>query len=186
MMQHDDTTLIDRVLEGDIQGYSVLVDRHKDLAFTIAYRLLNNREDAEEVVQDAFLKAYRNLKGFRQDSRFSTWLFRIVYNTAISKKRLRKPGFQSIDDVPCLVEKSGFVNDEDDLNAERRSMLERAIKQLPEDERAMITLFYINESTVEDIHIITGLSKSNVKIKLFRARKKLQEFVEIMTEKICI
>ena len=185
-MQNDDNQLINRILDGAVQEYSILIDRHKDLAFTLAYRLLSNREDAEEAVQDAFVKAYRNLKGFRQDSRFSTWLFRIVYNTAISKKRTRKPGFQWIDELPFLKENLDRSDEEEDTLAERGSLLERAIQRLPVDERALITLFYINESTVDEIHGITGLSKSNIKVKLFRARKKLQDYVGVPAQSIYI
>ena len=186
MMQHDDTQLIDRILDGAVQDYSILIKRHKDLAFTIAYRLLSSREDAEEVVQDAFIKAYRNLKGFRRDSRFSTWLFRIVYNTALSKRRSRKPGFQRIDDLLVVQEDPDRTADERENHHERGLMLERAMQQLPEDERALITLFYLNESTVEEIHDITGLTKSNIKVKLFRARKKLRDFVSVMAEGLYI
>jgi RNA polymerase sigma factor (sigma-70 family) len=186
MIQQNDTQLINRILEGDVRGYSVLINRHKDLAFTIAYRLLNNREDAEEVVQDAFVKAYRCLNSFRKESRFSTWLFRIVYNTAISKKRLKKPWFQSIDELPSLKEDYDKPECEVDGYEERGLLFERAMQKLPEEERALITLFYLHESGVEEIHNITGLSKSNIKVKLFRARKKLQELVGFMTEKIYI
>jgi len=184
MMQQNDIHLINRILDGDIRSYSVLVERHKNLAFTIAYRLLNNREDAEEAVQDAFVKAYRSLSGFRQDSRFSTWLFRIVYNTAISKRRLKKPDFQSIDDLSVLKESSDKVEIQGNPDEERGLMLERALQQLPEDDRVLITLFYIHESSVEEIHHITGLTKSNIKVKLFRARKKLQELIGLATEKV--
>ncbi|MBN1790364.1 MAG: RNA polymerase sigma factor [Bacteroidales bacterium] len=186
MMQYDDNQLINRILDGAVQEYSILINRHKDLAFTLAYRLLSNREDAEETVQDAFVKAYRNLKGFRQDSKFSTWFFRIVYNTAISKKRSRKSTFQWIDELPFVKESPDRSSEEEDMMAERGSMLDRALQRLSEDERVLITLFYINESTVEEIHGITGLSKSNIKVKLFRARKKLQDLVELMAQRVYI
>jgi len=184
MMQPDDTQLIKRILGGDIQGYSVLVNRHKDLAFTIACRILNNREDAEEAVQDAFVKAYRGLPGFRQDSRFSTWLFRIVYNASISKRRLQKAGIQYVDDLNTHPE-SYMTTDQEDTE-ERGLWVEKAMQKLPEVDRVLITLFYINESNVEEIHRITGLTRSNIKVKLFRARKKLQELTGMMAEKICI
>ncbi len=99
MMQGNDTQLIGRILDGDKSGYAVLVDRYKDLAYTIAYRVLGKREDAEEVVQDAFVKAFQNLSSFRQKAKFSTWLYRIVYNTAISRHRQKKPGWQSIEEI---------------------------------------------------------------------------------------
>jgi RNA polymerase sigma-70 factor (ECF subfamily) len=158
------------------------INRHKSLAFTIAFRLLNNREDAEEATQDAFIKAFRNLSGFRKESGFSTWLYRIVYNTAISMKRIKKPVFQNLDEMPGLKENADVPKYDFDAIAERNQILEKALQRIPEDERVLITLYYLNESDVDEIHSITGLSKSNVKVKLHRARKKLQELVSKMTE----
>lgn len=182
MIQQNDIQVIDRILAGNTRDFEILVNRHKDLAFTIAFRLLNNREDAEEATQDAFIKAYRSLSGFRRDSNFSTWLYRIVYNTAISMKRVKKPAFQNIEDVTYIAESSDGPKYDFDALAERNQLLERAMKRIPEEDRVLITLYYINESDVDEIHSITGLSKSNVKVKLFRARKKLQELVSRMTE----
>lgn len=182
MDQQNDTELINRVLDGDIRYYALLIDRHKDLAFTLAFRLLNNREDAEEVVQDAFLKAYRSLRNFRGEAKFSTWLFRIVYNAAISKKRLKKTGIQSLDEPSTLPDILPGSSPDEDADEEKKLLLERALRHLSEEERALISLFYINESSIDEIHGITGLTKSNIKVKLFRARKKLQEFVECRAE----
>jgi len=174
MMRHNETELIGRILNGDVSGYAVLVNQYKDLSFTIAFRILGNREDSEEVIQDAFVKAFRSLSSFRQKSKFSTWLYRIVYNTAISRKRIKGIAFQSIEEMPFLD--AGSESGEDPA-AEQGQLLEFALKQLPEEDRAIITLYYLNESSVDEIHAITGFSRSNVKIKLFRARKKLQEIM---------
>jgi RNA polymerase sigma-70 factor (ECF subfamily) len=174
MMQHNDTQLIGRILDGDTSGYAVMVDRYKDLAFTIAYRILGKREDAEEVVQDAFVKAFQNLSAFRQKAKFSTWLYRIIYNTAISKQRQKKPVCQSIDEITVPDNRMEFIAEEEE---DRHKILEIAMQQLPEDDRILLTLYYVDESSVDDLHSILGISKANVKIKLFRARKKLQELV---------
>jgi RNA polymerase sigma factor (sigma-70 family) len=174
MMQHNDTQLIGRILDGDTSGYAVMVDRYKDLAFTIAYRILGRREDAEEVVQDAFVKAFQNLSSFRQKAKFSTWLYRIIYNTAISKHRQKKPAWQSIDAITIPDDSAEFMSEEED---DRQKILETAMHQLPEEDRILLTLYYVNESSVDDLHSILGISKANVKIKLFRARKRLQELV---------
>jgi RNA polymerase sigma factor (sigma-70 family) len=174
MMQHNDIQLIERILNGDTSGYAVMVDRYKDLAFTIAFRILGRREDAEEVVQDAFVKAFRNLASFRQKARFSTWLYRIIYNTAISRHRQKKPGWQSIEEITIPDIGAEFMADEE---ADRHKILENAMQQLPEEDRILLTLYYVDESSVDDVHSILGISKANVKIKLFRARKRLQELV---------
>jgi len=183
MKSNDDTRIIDSIMAGNTEDYAVLVNRYKSLVFTIAFRILNNREDAQEASQDTFVKAYRSLAGFRKDSGFSTWLYRIAYNTAVSKKRLKKPAFQNIDDIPSAKEYTDTPKYDFDAIAEREHILEKALQRIPEDERVLITLFYINESDVDEIHTITGLSKSNVKVKLFRARKKLQELISNMSEK---
>jgi len=172
MMTLNDTHLINRILDGDTSGFAVLVDRYKDMAFTIACRITGNREDAEEIVQDAFMKAFRGLSGFRQQSQFSTWLYRIVYNAAISKKRIKGVPMQRLEDHPAS---SDLAENGEDPAVDRQAMLEQAMQRLPEEDRVVLTLYYIEESSIDDIHKITGLSKANIKIRLFRARKKLQD-----------
>jgi RNA polymerase sigma-70 factor (ECF subfamily) len=172
MMTLNDTHLINRILEGDTAGFTVLVDRYKDMAFTIACRITGSREDAEEIVQDAFVKAFRGLSGFRQQSQFSTWLYRIVYNAAISKKRVKGIPMQRLEDHTASTD---MAEEGEDATADRQALLEQAMLRLPEEDRVILTLYYIEESSIDDIHQITGLSKANVKIRLFRARKKLQE-----------
>ena len=180
MIQSHDTLLINNILSGDTAGYALLVDSYKDLAFTIAFRMLGNREDAEEVVQDAFVKAFNGLAGFRQQARFSTWLYRIVYNTAISRKRLKGIPQRSLEELPAFERTEDEPGDDEDQHI----MLEKALEKLPDDEKVLVTLYYLDESSIEDIHAITGLSKANVKIKLFRARKKLQELVTAVSVKM--
>jgi RNA polymerase sigma factor (sigma-70 family) len=174
MMQINDTQLIGRILDGDKSGYAVLVDKYKDLAYTIAYRILGKREDAEEVVQDAFVKAFQNLSSFRQKAKFSTWLYRIIYNTAISRHRQKKPHWQSIEEIKVPENADEFMAGEEE---DRHKMLETAMQQLREEDRILLTLYYVDESSVDDLHSILSISKANVKIKLFRARKRLQELV---------
>jgi RNA polymerase sigma-70 factor (ECF subfamily) len=182
MMQQNDIYLIGRVLEGHTRDYALLVDRYKNLAFTIAYRVLGNTEDAEEVTQDSFVKAFRNLALFKNHAKFSTWLFRIVYNTAISKKRIRKLPTHSLDDMQVFnitEEEQGGS----DMTATRETLLEKAMMKLAEEERTLLTLYYLNGSGVDEIHSITGLSRTNIKVRLFRARRKLQEILKpIMVE----
>jgi RNA polymerase sigma-70 factor (ECF subfamily) len=152
---------------------------YKDLAFTVAYRILNNSEDAEEVTQDAFVKAFKNLRSFRQDSAFRTWFYRIVFNTAISKKRLKKPLLQRLEDLSSLNNQAETTIYDTESYHENEAILDRAMQLLCDEERVIITLFYQHESNINEIHEITGLSKSNVKVKLFRARKKLLELINL-------
>ena len=147
------------------------------MAFTIAHKIVRNREDAEEIAQDAFVKAYQSLRSFKGDSKFSTWLYRIVYNAAISHTRRKKQDFTPLDErvVGETTEDEIFEN-LDSLDTELQSKLvNEAINSLPADESAIVTLFYLKENTIDDISQITGLSVSNVKVKLFRIRKKLYD-----------
>jgi len=177
MKEQDDIFHVQKVLAGNTAAYAVLVEKHSDMAFTIANKIVRNREDAEEIAQDSFVKAYQSLRSFKGDSKFSTWLYRIVYNAAISHTRRKKQDFTQLDErmVGETTEDEIFEN-LDTLDTEHQSKLvNEAINNLPADESAIVTLFYLKENTIEDISQITGLSVSNVKVKLFRIRKKLYE-----------
>jgi len=97
-MLREDSFYIEKVVAGDNSAYRTLVEKHKELVFTIAVKILRNREEAEEVAQDVFLKAFNALPNFKAEAKFSTWLYRITYNTAISQSRRKKPVFSAIDD----------------------------------------------------------------------------------------
>jgi RNA polymerase sigma-70 factor (ECF subfamily) len=147
------------------------------MAFTIALRMLKNREEAEEISQDAFLKAYKSLKSFKKKSKFSTWLYKIVYNLCISKLRKKQPDIFSIDekeeqnyDLPDTTYKL-----EDLEYKDKKHYLEKAIEQLNEEEQTIILLFYHEDMSIEEIAKIVNLTISNVKVKLFRGRKRLYE-----------
>lgn len=179
MSDFGDEYYIERILNGDQSSYALLVERYKNMVFTIAIRMLKNHELAEEVSQDAFLKAYKSLKQFQKKSKFSTWLYRIVYNQCISELRKQKQNIISIDDESSST---SVLNIEDTLsktegleNEDRKYYIEKALSYLPEDDRMIITLFYQNEMTTEEIANIVNLSVSNVKVKLYRSRNKLYE-----------
>jgi RNA polymerase sigma-70 factor (ECF subfamily) len=177
MKFQDDNEYIGRVLGGDVGAYASLVTKHKSLVFSIILKIVNSREDAEEIAQDVFLKAYQSLATFERKSKFSTWLYRIAYNAAISKTRKKKVETVAMEESVITNYSTDAIGrnmnelDEDD----RQLILEKALKRLPEDDNLLITLFYKNENSVEDISEITGLSVSNVKVKLHRIRKRLYE-----------
>jgi RNA polymerase sigma-70 factor, ECF subfamily len=182
MKFQDDSYYIEKVLAGDVSAFASLVSKHKNLVFSIVLKIVNNREDAEEVAQDIFLKVYHSLKTFEKKSKFSTWLYRIAYNAAISKTRKKKLEFVPIEETVI----SNYSTDEIQQNMhsldqnERQLILEKALKNLPEEEHVLIMLFYKSENSIEDISYITGLSESNVKVRLHRIRKKLYEEMENM------
>jgi RNA polymerase sigma factor (sigma-70 family) len=185
MKYQEDNHYIDRVLGGDVAAYSMLVAKHKNLVFSIALKILNNREDAEEVAQDCFLKVFQALKTFEKKSKFSTWLYRIVYNAAISKTRKKKLEVVPMDNYVIhnytLDEVSGNIDEIDP--EQQRIMIELAMERLTDDENLLITLFYKGENSIEEISNITGLSMSNVKVRLHRIRKKLHETLAVMMNK---
>ena len=177
MKFQDDNDYIGRVLSGDVSAYAFLVEKHKNLVFSIVQKIVNNREDAEEIAQDVFLKAYQSMSTFERKSKFSTWLYRIAYNAAISKTRKKKVDMVAIEETVI----SNYSTDEIPHNMneldgdERQVMLEKALKSLPREDNLLITLFYKNENSIEDISDIMGLSVSNVKVRLHRIRKRLYE-----------
>ncbi len=176
-MESKEQFYIDKVLAGEPEAFSFLVNAYKNMAFTLALKLVKNREDAEELSQDSFVKAYQKLNTFKGDSKFSTWLYSIVYRNCISFLRKKKLDFTDLNSVSFKIAEDSQANDPINILKleEQKLYVQKAIDKLPEIDAFLVTLFYLNESSVEEIEEITGLSNSNVKTKLFRVRKKLQE-----------
>ncbi|HVV53907.1 MAG TPA: RNA polymerase sigma factor [Mucilaginibacter sp.] len=176
-----DTELIEQALEGSQAAYADLVRRHQRFVFTLALRFCKNREDAEEVAQDTFIKAYRSLSSFQRQSKFSTWLYSIVYTTAMTFLRKKRVDTDSIDDENTYIQ---FENQSAGSNsnlAERKSRsyyLNQAIGQLSADDAAIITLFYMGEQSLDEIGQALGIEPNTAKVKLFRARQRLKEKLE--------
>ena len=175
MDKNSDQLYIDKVLQGDTNAFAYLINNYKDMAYTVAIKIVKSHEDAEEVAQDSFLKAYEKLDSFKGNSKFSTWLYTIVYRNSITKIRKKKVATSDIDDyvMDNYSEGSEFPQIEAIKNGEQQKYVREAIDRLPEKDALLITLFYMNESSVEEIEQITNLTQSNIKVKLFRARKKL-------------
>ncbi len=171
----NDQIYIDRVLNGDINAYAVLVNKYKNMVFSLALNMIKNQEDAEEVAQDSFVKAYQKLESFRGEAKFSTWLYRIVYRNAISFLRKKKIITTDINGYVVDNHKSeSHLGAIDNLKQEeQRKYVNFIISKLGKEDASIITLFYLNENTIEEIEAITGLSQSNIKVKLHRLRKKL-------------
>jgi RNA polymerase sigma factor (sigma-70 family) len=185
MTYKDDILNIEKVLEGNINAFSYIVDRHKDKSFNLAFRICGSREEAEEIVQDSFLKAYKSLGGFKMQSSFATWFYRIIYNTAISYVRIRKKGVLSLEDFPA--DATDFIgtntSDEEVEREYRTSLVNFALQKITEEERGLISLFYYNEMSMDEIADVTGISKSNIKVRLFRARQKMLGIIEKVEKK---
>jgi RNA polymerase sigma-70 factor (ECF subfamily) len=175
-----DIIYIKQILSGKTNAFSHIVDRHKNKAYNLAFRICGNHEDAEEITQDSFLKAYRSLNGFKMKSSFATWFYRIVYNTAISNVRIKKKGILSLEDFPAdATDFIGSSTSEEEAEKEYRSSLVNfALQKINEEERGLISLYYYEELSTEEISVVTGITKSNIKVKLFRARQKMMEIIE--------
>jgi len=177
-----DKYYIERVLRGDVNAFSYLVDAHKGMIYTIALRMLKNVEDAEELAQDTFVKAFSSLKDFKFESKFSTWLYRITYNGAISKLRKKQVEILDVDEVYLPEsEVMSSYNAINELNkVEQKKYINEAIGNLKEDDAFIITMYYLRENSIEEISEIAGLTLSNVKVKLHRARKRFYDELKVI------
>ncbi len=167
-----DIVLIDRILAGEASAYRLLTSRHQDYAFTVAYRIVGNREDAEEIAQDAFIRAFRSLSSFNREAKFTTWFYRIVFNAAVGFKRKHRPPTQDLAETNQLFTGVTESTDQIRLN-ERQQYIKQALDYLAPDDVAMITLFYLQELSLEEIAEITSVPANTVKVKLYRARKRM-------------
>lgn len=175
MEQKDEIYYITRILDGETEYFSVLLDRYSRPLYSLIVQIVGCPEDAEELLQDVFLKAFRNLSGYKRESKLSTWLYRIAYNEAISATRKKKQEFlyieeSTINNVPDekADEVIDLAGDEEQINR-----LVSAIDHLSGEEKALITLFYYEDKSIEEISEVMKLSVSNVKVRLHRTRKKI-------------
>jgi RNA polymerase sigma-70 factor (ECF subfamily) len=186
MHEINDTECIRMVLRGEKEYFACLVRKYEDKAYNLCYKVLRNKEEARDAAQEAFIKAYEALPGFRLDSAFSTWFYRIIYNACIS--RIRKDryitGFEPDD---AVWNNTGNDNEAiSQLNQEdMQKLLRGAYGVLKPDEIFLAEQFYREECSIEDLAIMTGLSQSNVKVKLFRARQKMHAQIKsVLQEEI--
>jgi RNA polymerase sigma factor (sigma-70 family) len=173
-----DIDIISQVLRGDQQSYSLLVERYQNFVFTITLRYISSREDAEEVAQDVFIKAYRALADFKGQSKFSTWLYTITTTTSISFLRKKKLPVHSLDqdsvfEVADSVDSGMRANQIEQKS--RVNMVNQAIKMLSPEDAQIITLFYKGEQTLEEIAKVLDKEPNTVKVQLHRARGRLKE-----------
>jgi len=176
-----DETLIQQALAGSQAAFATLVNRYERYVFTLAFRLVKNREDAHEVSQDAFLRAFRYLPDFRGEAKFSTWLYKITYTTSLNFLRKNKLSTQSLDDEnrPLKIADEGLPDASHAMEQnDRNTALQQAISQLSSDDAAIVTLFYLYEHTLDEICQITDLTMTNAKTKLCRARQRLRTIVD--------
>ncbi len=177
---NNDQTYIEKILQGNTNAFAFLVEKYKVMVFSLALKMLKNKEEAEEVSQDTFIKAYKNLSKFKGDSKFSTWLYKIAYRNCLDNLKKNKERYvvDTIDEV--TIHKISSTEDilESISRKERAIVIKKCLNDLPEEERTLLWMFYFDELNLKEIMEITGLSSSNLKVKLHRARKRLVSVVE--------
>lgn len=184
MNTEPDEFYISQTLNGDVNAFAFLVEKYKHMVFTLAIRIIKNREEAEEISQDVFVKSFQKLSNFKGDSKFSTWLYKIAYNTSLdelrrNKKHVRSENIENINDgdLENVQDALEFLQEE-----ERKKVIKKALLKLDEVQRTILTLFYFEELPLKEISKIVNLSPDNVKIKLFRSRKKLFSILKNVIE----
>lgn len=184
MDQLNDQHYINLVIGGDSHAFAVLVDRYKNFVFTLSIKMLQNREEAEEVAQDVFIKVYRSLQKFKTESKFSTWLYRITYNTCLDKMRSKKrntPVFSfdhfAEDEAVSLINVLDTIEER-----ERKQMIQKCLDLLPAQDSFLLTLYYFQENSLKEISKIMSINENNLKIKLFRSRRRLTAILKTQFE----
>lgn len=170
--------LIDQVLSGDRAAFGLVVNKYKRMAINVAYRILGNPEEAEEAAQDAFVKAFRALEKFDKKSKFSTWFYRIVSNEALGRARKKK--LNQVD-----ISSAYGIGMEDTSNSEQVKLVRAGLVALNEKDGALLTLFYLNELSLDEIGDLLGIEANTVKVGVHRARKRLaHKMLEIYGQEV--
>lgn len=182
-MPQSDNEIIERIRDGAKHYYARLVDRYKDRAYTLAVRMLKNKEDAEEAAQDAFIRAYNALNRFEGKARFGTWFYRILYNVCLTRLGKRKEEFQRLDyndnidynELESAFTASGYNEYETNDMIE---FVKKTMEELPEKYQTILSLFYFQDLSHEEISEVTQLPIGTIKTHLFRARAILQQLLQ--------
>lgn len=174
-MTDQDHHYINQVLNGDKNAYAALVMRYRNMVFNLCLKMLKQREEAEEVAQDVFVKAFTRLGKFQGKSKFSTWLYKICYHNCLDHLKKKKRTLNIIDDVDIKRKELIELNNafEQLMDKERSVAIKNCLNKLDSEDGFILSLYYYEEKTVTEISQIMDISTSNVKVKLFRARKRL-------------
>lgn len=167
----------------DQEALRVLFRRHERPVYNLLFRMLSNREDAEEALAEVFIKVWKSAGGFKGDAKFTTWLYKIASNTArdrLRSRQIRKEVFiddQMIDESALCEPR--FVSSSDPeksaILADEKALLMKAMQELSEDDRLLVSLYHLQECDYEEVSQITGIPAANLKVRLFRARQRLRK-----------
>lgn len=169
-----DNLLIRLVRAGKPEAYRALVERYENMVYNLCFKVLLDEDEAKDAAQETFIKAYQSLGTFREDSKFSTWLYRIATNMAIGKTRRKKRKAPLEEARHIASDGQSTDNTPGSLQQEERSRyLHAALAKLEETDRLLISLYYLEEVSMEEVAVISGLDKNTAKVRMHRARKKL-------------
>lgn len=186
-MDASDLDLIDKCLKGNTEAFEPLVERYKKLVFNTAYRMMHNREEAEDITQEAFIRIYNSLARYNPEFKFSTWALKITTNLCLDNLRKRKGETLPIDEQFNLSDE-GPTPEEQYLRKENQRKVLIAIDKLPEKYKEFIILFHHRNLSYQEIMDITGESLTIVKNRLYRARQMLKDYLiyaDKESEKVC-
>ncbi|WP_312114744.1 RNA polymerase sigma factor [Brevibacillus reuszeri] len=172
----DDTELVRLALEEDHQAYARLVDKYKGKIFSFLYRMLGQPEDAQDMAQEIFTKAYFQLHKFRTDSNFSAWLYRMAANHCLDELRRQKRSIQTTDEEMELIDAE--TPEDALLQKEQKQVLLRQVMGLEEEYRSVVVLRYIDQLSYREISEAMAIPMTTVQMRLHRARKKLRDGLE--------
>lgn len=180
MTSINDQHYINQIIEGNSNAFAVLVDRYKDLVFTLSYKMVKNKEEAEEISQDTFIKIFKSLNKFKGESKFSTWVYKITYNTCLDrlKKNKKENSVVYIEDFSeHQVKAIETVFDTID-EKERNQRIQDCLLLLPSEDAFLLTLYYFDNQSIEEIAKVMDSNANNIKVKLFRSRKKMASILK--------
>ncbi len=181
--------LIENVKQGNTEAFRLLVENYQHLAFTVAVNIIKNKQDAEEVVQDSFIKVFSKIDQFKGSSKFSSWLFKIVYNTALSRIRKKKLEVYTLEPDEYGIEHGVSLHSGWDslVLKDQQYYIQKAMDNLSDQDKLVLSLFYLADEGLNDICKITNEKKTTVKARLHRARAKMyKELNSLLKEELSV
>jgi RNA polymerase sigma-70 factor (ECF subfamily) len=180
MTSFNDQEHIAKILSGDSKSFEILVNQYKNMVFSLALQMVKNKEEAEEVAQDSFIKVFKSLNKFKGDSKFSTWLYRITYNTCLDRIKKYKKSNQTYYINEITINQISSVDSalENLELQERNEIIKNCMQQLAEKDRFLLTLYYFDELSLEEISKVIHKNYNQVRINLYRCRKKLASILK--------
>ncbi|WP_138494896.1 RNA polymerase sigma factor SigW [Paenibacillus pinistramenti] len=186
MSEHADAGLVKLARKGNQRAFAELVDLYKDKVFHLAYRMLNNRHESEDIVQETFLRVYKNWDKYDENQKFSTWMYRIATNLCIDKLRKRKPSFsldaelndQDGTDGYSLIPGDNRTPESEFLLSETQQIIHQAIDGLPAKYKTIMILRYLQELSLQEIGDILNMPVTTVKTRVHRGREFLRKRLE--------